>query len=179
MYLDPEIEQDLYKLRFQQLHDKLRKEAENLYRVLPSLCGDYESDDLCLVSLEHAVKRLKEVYGTDTAASQPSVWRSMQMLHDLGRIRLDPMLIPDQKGKSVRSVVLYATFTFLWPGFFPPPMEVRFDPIGRQLPIETALIKASECKKQRKRHLILRADAKAASKLGKAVVEIETKLTRS
>ena len=169
MYLDAEI---------QQAREWVRNSAEDLYKDLPALCGRHETDRFFTISLEQAAKRLEEIYGSDTAVSQTFVWNLLQMLHDLGRIKLDPVLSPVQTGKSIRSVVLFARFAFLRPPFAPPPKEDLFNPIGRNLPIDAAPVKASELKMLHRVLQILRTDSKAARKLAKAVAEIDNERNR-
>ena len=169
MYLDAEI---------QQAREWVRNSAEDLYKELPALCGRHETDRFFTISLEQAARRLEEKYGPDTAVSQTFVWNLLQMLHDLGRIKLDSVLSPVQTGKSIRSVVLFARFAFLRPPFAPPPKEDLFKPIGCNLPLDAAPVKAGELKMLRKVLHILRTDVKAARKLGKAVSEIDKELTR-
>ena len=161
-----------YYPEFEAARVKLLKYAEALYEALPVISTPSVAAGKRIVSLEQAAKYLDEKCAC-AGVSQGFVWRRLRELHDMGRIKLNPVLEVVQTGKSVRSVVLSAEFSICRAPFMVPARKDRFGWNEPEDEISAAPLTAREIKVLDNVLQLMRSGPKTSRKVAKAIDAIE------
>lgn len=162
MIPDPELEE------IRQSH---LKTLGALYNLLAGISEPGIGAGKRKVSLEQVAKVLDEKHLT-FGANQGNVWRKLCELHDMGRIKLNPILEVAQQGKSLRCIELRAEFSFCRPPFKVPAKKDRYGWLEPKRDIAAAPITAREIKVLDSVLHLLRSGQKMSTKLSKAISEL-------